>query len=130
MFHVVLRILLLVIIFICKLLRLGKRELMFLQSFTCNYVFSVKKGFFFPLVVGIGCVILLLYSLGFPYNYLVSYYMLMSKCYASCTLRERERERERGREREREREREETETERERERERERETEREREFRS
>ena len=42
-----------------RLPRLGKRELIFLLSFTCNYVVSVR----------IGCVILLRHSLGLPYNY-------------------------------------------------------------
>ena len=36
---------------------LGKRELIFLQSFSCNYVVSVWIGFLFLWVLGIGCVI-------------------------------------------------------------------------
>ena len=48
---------------------LGKRDIIFLLSFTCNYVVSVKRGFLFLLVLGISCVILLWYSLGLPYNY-------------------------------------------------------------
>ena len=63
MFHVVFRILLLnVVNFIAvpdRLPRFGKRELMFLLSFTCNYAVSVRRGFLFLLVLGIGCVILL-----------------------------------------------------------------------
>ena len=38
-------------------------------SFTGNYVVSVRRGFLFLLVVGMGCVILLWHSLGLPYNY-------------------------------------------------------------
>ena len=51
-----------------QLPRLGKRELTYLLSFTCNYV-SVRRGFLFLLVFWIGCVILLWHSLGLPYNY-------------------------------------------------------------
>ena len=60
MFHVVFCILLLVIY--CKLPqldqvpRLGKKELICLLSFTCNYVVSVRRGFLFLLVLGKGCV--------------------------------------------------------------------------
>ena len=60
--------------FICKLSdrlpRLGKRELIFLLSFTCiyRYVVFLKRGFLFLLVPGIGCFILLWHSLGLPYN--------------------------------------------------------------
>ena len=46
----------------------GKRELIFLLSFTCNYVVSVRRGFLFLLVLGIGCVILLGNSLALPYT--------------------------------------------------------------
>ena len=52
-----------------RLPRLGKRELFFLQSFTCNYVVSVSRGVLFLLVLEIGWVILLWYSLGLPYDY-------------------------------------------------------------
>ena len=34
--------------------RLGKREPIFLLSSTCNYVVSVRRGFLFLLVLGIG----------------------------------------------------------------------------
>ena len=54
-----------------KLPRLGKEELFFLLSFTCNYVVSVQKHFLFILVLGMGFVILLWHSLGLPYNYSV-----------------------------------------------------------
>ena len=37
--------------------RLGKRELFCLLSFTCNYVVSVRRGFFLC-VLGMGCVTL------------------------------------------------------------------------
>ena len=46
-----------------------KRELFFLLSFTRNYVISFRKGFLFLLVLGIGCVILVRYSLCLPYSY-------------------------------------------------------------
>ena len=52
-----------------QLPRLGKRELICLLLFTCNYVVFVWRGFFFLLVLGIGYVILLWYSLNLPYNY-------------------------------------------------------------
>ena len=40
-----------------QLPRLGKRELICLLSFTCNYVVSVRRGFFFLLVLVMGYVI-------------------------------------------------------------------------
>ena len=46
---------------------LEEREIIFLLSFTCNYVVSVRKGFLFLLVLEMGCVVLLWYSLGLPY---------------------------------------------------------------
>ena len=49
--------------------RFGKRELICLLLFTCNYVVSVKKGFLFLWVLGMGYVILLWHSLSLPYNY-------------------------------------------------------------
>ena len=45
------------------------RELIFLLLFTCNCVVSIKMGFLFLLVLGMGCIILLWHSLGLPYNY-------------------------------------------------------------
>ena len=42
-----------------QLPRLGKRGLVFLLLFTCNFVVSVRRRFFFLLVLVIGCVILL-----------------------------------------------------------------------
>ena len=54
-----------------QLPRLGKRELICLLLFTCNYVVSVWRGFLFLWVLGMGYVILLWHSLGLPYNYSV-----------------------------------------------------------
>ena len=48
---------------------LGKRGLICLLSFTCNYVVSVRSGFFSLLVLGTGFVILLWRSLRLPYTY-------------------------------------------------------------
>ena len=48
---------------------LGKRELICLLLFTCNYVVSVWKGFLFLWVLGMGCVMLLWHSLSLPFNY-------------------------------------------------------------
>ena len=61
-------------LFICKrywinYLGLGKKELICLLLFTCNYVVSVRRGFFFLWVLGMGYVILLWHSLSLPYNY-------------------------------------------------------------
>ena len=52
-----------------QLPRLGKRELICLLSFTCNYVVFVWRGFLFLWVLGMGYVILLWHSLSLPYNY-------------------------------------------------------------
>ena len=46
--------------------RFGKRELICLLLFTCNYVVSVWRGFLFLLVLGMGYVILLWHSLSLP----------------------------------------------------------------
>ena len=54
-----------------QLPRLGKRELICLLLFTCNYVVSVWRGFLFLWVLGMGYVTLLWHSLGLPYNYSV-----------------------------------------------------------
>ena len=53
----------------CTVPRLGKRELICLLSFTCNYVVFVWRGFLFLWVLGMGYVILLWHSLSLPYNY-------------------------------------------------------------
>ena len=47
----------------------GKRELICLLFFTCNYVVSVWRGLLFRWVLGMGYVILLWHSLSLPYNY-------------------------------------------------------------
>ena len=52
-----------------QLPRLGKRELICLLLFTCNYVVSVRIGFLFLWVLGMGYVILLWHYLSLPYNY-------------------------------------------------------------
>ena len=51
-----------------QLSRLGKRELICLLLFTCNYVVSVWRGFLFLWVLGMGYVILLWHSLSLLYN--------------------------------------------------------------
>ena len=53
-----------------QLPRLGKRELICLLLFTCNYVVSVRRGFLFLWVLGMGHIILLWHALSLPYNYL------------------------------------------------------------
>ena len=52
-----------------QLPRLGKRELIGLLLFTCNYVVSVWRGF--PWMLGMGNIILLWHSLSLSYNYFV-----------------------------------------------------------
>ena len=52
-----------------QLPRLGKRELICLLLFTCNYVVSAWRGFLFLCVLGVGYVILLWHYLSLPYNY-------------------------------------------------------------
>ena len=52
-----------------QLPRLGKRELICLLLFTCNYVVFVRRSFLFLWVLGMGYVILLWHSLSLPYNY-------------------------------------------------------------
>ena len=52
-----------------QLPRLGKRELICLLLFTCDYVVFVWRGFLFLWVLGMGYVILLWHSLSLPYNY-------------------------------------------------------------
>ena len=49
---------------------LGKRELICLLSFTCNFVVFVWRGFLFLWVLGMGYVVLLWHSLSLPYNFL------------------------------------------------------------
>ena len=52
-----------------QLPRLGKRELICLLLFTCNYVISVWRGFLSLWVLGMGYVILLSHSLSLRYNH-------------------------------------------------------------
>ena len=54
---------------------LGKRELICLLLFTCNYVVFVWRGFLFLWVLGIGYIMLLWHSLSLPYNYLGEKYL-------------------------------------------------------
>ena len=51
-----------------QLPRLGKRELMCLLLFTCNYVVSVWRGFLKLWVFGMFYVLLLWHFLSLPYN--------------------------------------------------------------
>ena len=51
-----------------QLPRLGKRELICLLLFTCNYVVFVWTRFLFLWALGMGYVILLWNSLSLPYN--------------------------------------------------------------
>ena len=77
-----------------QLPRFGKRELICLLLFTCNYVVSAWRGFLFLWVLGIGYVILLWHSLSLPLISLRKYlnpfkrpsmYPSISKCNAkSC----------------------------------------------
>ena len=53
-----------------QLPRLGKRELICLLLFTCNYVVFVRRSFLFLWVLGMDYVILLWHSLSLPYNHL------------------------------------------------------------
>ena len=54
-----------------QLPRLGKREQIYLLLFTCNNVVSVRRGFLFLWVLGMGYVILLWHSLRLLYDYFV-----------------------------------------------------------
>ena len=60
-----------------QLPRLGKRELICLLLFTCNYVVSVWRGFLFLWVLGMGYVILLWHSLSLPLIILEGYFTCM-----------------------------------------------------
>ena len=61
-----------------QLPRLGKRELICLLLFTCNYVVSVWRGFLFLWVLGMGYVILLWHSLSLPLIILVKFFVFAS----------------------------------------------------
>ena len=52
-----------------QLPQLGKRVLICLLLFTCNYVVSARGGFLFLWVLGMVYDILLWHSLSLPYNY-------------------------------------------------------------
>ena len=60
-----------------QLPQLGKRELICLLSFTCNYVVFVWRGFLFLWVLGMGYVILLWHSLSLPYNYFGQFSLIL-----------------------------------------------------
>ena len=62
-----------------QLPRLGKRELICLLSFACNYVVFVWRGFLFLCVLGMGYVILLWHSLSLPYNYFETVKKILNK---------------------------------------------------
>ena len=70
-----------------QLPRLGKRQLICLLLFTCNYVVSGWRGFFFLWVLGMGHVILLWDSLNLPYIYFsLEYHFFITQYTASnCT---------------------------------------------
>ena len=67
-----------------QLPHLEKRELVCLLSFTCNYLVSVRRGFLFLWVLGMGCVILLWHSLSLPYNYFDGLQMEYSSILKEC----------------------------------------------
>ena len=62
-----------------QLPRLGKRELICLLLFTCNYVVHIWRGFLFLWVLGMGYVILLWHSLNLPYNFFKSHESQLEK---------------------------------------------------
>ena len=62
-----------------QLPRLGKRELICLLLFTCNYAVSVWRGFLFLWVLGMGYVILLWHSLSLPCNYFAVKYVMVNQ---------------------------------------------------
>ena len=70
-----------------QLPRLGKRELICLLLFTCNYVVFVWRGFLFLWVPGMGYVILLWHSLSLPYNYFELIRFFSSRFLWSCLAR-------------------------------------------
>ena len=63
-----------------QLPRLGKRELICLLLFTCNYVVSVWRGFLFLWVLGMGYVILLWHSLSLPLIILLMQVFVSNMC--------------------------------------------------
>ena len=75
-----------------QLPRLGKRELICLLLFTCNYVVSVWRGFLFLWVLGMGYVILLWHSLSLPYTYFDVFSLLEFRKRKSTSHGKRQRE--------------------------------------
>ena len=67
--------------------REGKRGLICLLLFTCNYVVSVWRGFLFLYVLGMGYVILLWLSLSLPYNYFGNWAELKPVANTICKIR-------------------------------------------
>ena len=67
-----------------QLPRLGKRELICLLLFTCNYVVSVWRGFPFLWALGMSYVILLRHSLSLPY--ILFTFLVMHPLMNSCDL--------------------------------------------
>ena len=65
-----------------QLPRLGKRELICLLLFTCNYVVSFWRGFLFLWVLGMGYVILLWHSLSLQLTIFHYYDLLLAKEWA------------------------------------------------
>ena len=72
-----------------QLPRLGKRELICLLLFTCNFVLSVWRGFLFLRVLGMGYVILLWHSLSLPLIILFSLQSLyyLNPIFQACSHR-------------------------------------------
>ena len=66
--------------------RLGKRELICLLLFTCNYGVSVWSGFLFLWVLGMGYVILSWPFLSISYNYLEYGYLRSYVLFLSLTI--------------------------------------------
>ena len=60
--------------------------LFFLLSFSRNYVVSVKRGFLFLLVLGIGCVISLWLSLCIPYYFCGHRLCLLPYIFGTCII--------------------------------------------
>ena len=63
-----------------SLTSVGEDELICLLLFTCNYMVSVRRGFLFFWVLGMGYVILLWHSLSLPFNSFDIKVMLRHSC--------------------------------------------------
>ena len=70
-----------------QLPQLGKRELISLLLFTCNYVVSVRRDFLFLCVLGMGYVILLWHSLSLQYNYFFKQRIKYTHCLMDLKLK-------------------------------------------